>query len=280
MDLTYLVQGDKPLYPDTLFALTPGPATRAHPVLIGGHPGNFAALSALYEVLTSLSLSTRLIVPGAIVKTGHLPPATLTLPAPKDRAGLVALEAALQTSSVLIAGPDMRVGSDVQIVLEHIVRSERQPILVTDELLPLFRITPSLLALPTVVPVISTVTLLKLMNATHSRVKLQPGRGVYNVGEVLAALPSGHPIAVAHDAERLYILIRDQQTIVHGAYPAGLRAVELHRALLTALLLTVFARGRSGSLVACAAAAIYLVSQTKAGQSLHDQARSIQAPLL
>lgn len=268
-DTQVVLQTDGPPASGLLFALSPGPATRTTPVLIGGGTGGFAELSAVYELVRSLTLQPALIVPEKIASA--LPASAGAIMLPDQAAQLRSAEAwnRIDSAGVVIMGLDMHPTSTQQIVLSRLMRSSRTPMLVTDELASMFRIEPELLAESHILPFFSLSSIRSQALGLQVPVRLVTERGVYGVADLLKSMDCSSPLVIAYDAERLYSYIRETDCLIHTPIPANTPVARLRRLLIASLLLTYCARGQSASTTELIQAAHYfiytLIGQTENG---------------
>lgn len=221
-----------------LFSLAPAPQRWPRLMIIGGSPGTLMGLNWLLGVLADLGLKYDLFAPEATQKAVPWLDAQPLPEAGKLYAGK--LQQSLTECQAIIAGLGLIVSSGTQIELEKILLNVDQPTLMMDELMPIYKTSPQLLQLSHLMPFLSLNQLIKLLGISRVAVKLAPGRGIYNVGALLAALPTVAPLVITYDSERLYTYVSGSRQIIHTAIPDGMSVDQLRATVVAAHALTVW----------------------------------------
>ncbi len=243
-----------------LFSLTPGPATRTTPALVGGSTSGFAQLSALYELLRGVSLQPRLVMPASVVATLPHQSTVAALPElPGVTEGHESWQA-LESAGVVIMGLDMKLSSQLQIVLSRLLRIVSPAVICTDELASMFRIEPELLQRPNCIPCFAVATIRRNALGLQIPLRLSEVRGVFGVADLLKSMDATGPLVLSYDADNLYTYIRSSDVMIHTPVSSQDHS-RAQRLWLAALLMTYWARGQEGDPVELVRLAHYLVYQ-------------------
>ena len=236
--LKLIHQYDTPLYPDVLFNRPIAGLSRFHIALFGGGKRGIAVLSELYTSTLSMGIGPTCVVETQAVEPQLLPVGSLSMHA--DRKTKQIVESAdilsfIDRSNLAILAPEADLGSSLQILFEKILAQTNTPVIITDEMVGLYRFLPKGEQRPNVLFVLSTDGLTKLANILALPVKIRPGRGVYNIISLVEAV---------HEATGAHVLSFDSdQAVIRDAMKSGEYgilhvpegSIDQHRGLLIGL---------------------------------------------
>ena len=261
-----------------LFSLAPAPHRWPHLMIIGGSPGQLTGLNALMSLMSELSIKYDLFVPTATQQAVPWLKAH-ALPEPGQLQSGAPLQQSLIDSSAIIAGIGLHVTSGTQIGLEKLLLSLDHPILITDELLPLYKTNPLLLQLKSLIPFLSLPQLIKMLGIGRTGVKLAPDRGIFNIGTILTSLPTAAPFVMTYDKERIYTYVRDAHSVIHTPIPDGFSVDDVRATMVAALTVTLWSDRGVHEQVDVIKLAHYLFAHVMNGQTPPEVAKELRGVL-
>ncbi len=228
------------LYPDILFNRPIAGLSRLHIALFGGGKRGVATLSQLYSTVQSMGLGPTCVVEAHTVEPSVLPVGSLTLHT--DRKAKQITETAdvlsfISRANLAVLAPEAELGSSLQILFEKIITQTSAPIIITDEVVSLYRFLPKPHAGDgRVLFFVSSEGLMRLANVLALPVQIRPGRGIYNtiaLVDAVAEATGGH--VTSYDAE--VVVVRDHRDALRrGIVHVAPMSVHHHRGLLLGLL--------------------------------------------
>ncbi len=184
-------QRDESLYPDVLFNRPIRGLSRMHVALFGGSKRSIVALSEVYSTMQITGIEPTCIAEAITAELAPLPVGSLILHADKKTKQISETADVLSfvgRSNVAIMAPDAELGSSLQILFEKVLSETQTPVIITDEVVGLYRFEPGAIKRSDVFFLLSSEGLVKLANTLALPVKISPGRGVYNTISLVEAV--------------------------------------------------------------------------------------------
>ncbi|MEI7818833.1 MAG: hypothetical protein WCI47_01810 [bacterium] len=164
-----------------------------------------------------------------------------------------------------LLGFGIHLGSQEQMIIEGLMGFHSEPTLITAELLPVLIQRPELRNMSHIIPLLAVADYIRLVNKLKHPVKLSSGRGIYNVAELLDAVPLSSELLLAYDNQRLYSYIRADKTLIHAPRNSEVSddVIQANLALLT--MAVRHNRHQTGSDLDVARAILFLAQQSLIG---------------
>ncbi len=196
----WLKQGEKPLFPDLLWARPEMKSTAGKLLIIGGHAQSFAASAAAFAAAEKAGIGTaRVVLPDCLAKTvGTLFPSAEFAPSNPSggfamRALAEALAASQWSNGVLLAG-DLGRNSETTAMLENFASKYTGQLTITKDMADFFSTQPQSIAnRPDTLLVLSMGQLQRLGQSLKLPYAFTSNLGIVQLVELLHELTHANP---------------------------------------------------------------------------------------
>ena len=232
-------QRDQSLYPDVLFNRPISGLGRMHVALFGGGKRGVVTLSEVYSSMLSTGIEPTCVVEAPTANLAPLPIGSIILHTDKKTQQVSETAEVLSfvaRSNMVILAPEAELGSALQILFEKVLSETQTPVVITDEVVGLYRFTPRTSKRANVLFILSSEGLMKLANALALPVKIRPGRGIYNT---LALVEAVYEATGAHvlSFDNEQAVVRDgSSSDEYGIIHVQEGSISQHRGLLIGLI--------------------------------------------
>jgi ADP-dependent NAD(P)H-hydrate dehydratase / NAD(P)H-hydrate epimerase len=225
MDYWHKQSADKPLYPDLVWDKPERRDQAGRLLIVGGNLHGFAAVGKAFEIVDKLGAgSIRILLPDSL-RSKLKAYWTDAIFSPSTPSGSFALDSkdlilgnSLWADAILFPG-DLGRNSETAVVLDQILNSYKQNILITKDALDYYLARPTLLLeRPNTTIVASFSQLQKMLSKVGHTTPLTYTMGVVRLVEELHVLTTRYPCSIITTYERKYIVaLAGQVSTTDGA---------------------------------------------------------------
>lgn len=204
-------QKDELLYPWVLFNRPINPSLKPTVLLVGGSPGNLTDLSDSFQAALATNVQLELLIPKSLSNLVDTLPVKAYIELNKPyQINKAKLDDAIAASNLIVLAPNLAVNSTNQLAMIHIMQHSQQAMILTDEVLRVFKVPTIHFNNQNMLFLISVDGLIKLANYLHVGVSIKPNRGVYNKIDIIHSLQSKINCSfIVYDAEQLLVCDRE-----------------------------------------------------------------------
>lgn len=258
-------QSDAPLYPKVLWNRPVSRTGAGRLLVLGGHSGEFSAVTTFYELAMSAGAGEcRVVLPSSLLKLlAGMPEANFVPSSPSGSLGREALAEVLELAEdadSLVLGSNLSNNSETTILLERLLQESKRPAVLFDEaLVSLQHDLPNVASESRNLLVVTMPEVFKLAGVLGVPINIRPDGGLINKLEIIRDVAASSKCDYALYGSELIVASDGKLVVTHLA-----TRQTLPPALFAAILAVFWTQNQSNRLEGLAAGSYVLGRLTEA----------------